>query len=431
MKYQSWGNYPKIVDSKAYCLEWRNELLPTNSEGNYLAFGRGRSYGDVCLNEKGMLLDTCRLNHFISFDDSTGILECESGVTLSDILEFSVPRGWFLPVVPGTKYITLGGAIANDVHGKNHHFAGTFGKHVMSFELLRSDNSKLLCSYNENGELFSATIGGLGLTGLILSAKIQLKSVKSPWLQVNTTAFNSLEDFFKLSAESNQHEYTVAWLDCLASGKNFGRGIFMSADHIEHNLQVQRKKNITLPFYLPGFLLNKLSISSFNNFYYRRKKSQTGQAIQHYNSYFFPLDSIQNWNRIYGKRGFLQYQCLLPNENKDQIQEILELIVKSGAGSFLSVLKTFGEVASPGMLSYPMPGVTLALDFPFKGKETLELFDNLDEIVVKNKGRVYPAKDATMSSHSFKTFYPHWDQFINYMDPQFSSNFFRRTFYGS
>lgn len=428
--YQSWNRYPKInsKDQDVYHIYPDSFSFPESSESSlFLAYAQGRSYGDVCQNENGILLDTQHLDQFIKFDDKKGILRCEAGVTLENILQVIVPRGWFLPVTPGTKYVSVGGAIANDVHGKNHHKAGTFGRYVLQFELLRSDGQRLICSPSENTDLFNATIGGLGLTGLINWVEFSLKKIPGSAIEQETIRFNNLEEFFRLSDESDKDwEYTVAWLDCLATGEQQGRGLFIRGNHCESNKKHKFKTSkLSIPFNLPGFILNKYTVNAFNNLYFKRPIKQFSKVD--YDPFFYPLDSIANWNRLYGSKGFMQYQCVIPKEHrKIAMQEMLTIISASGQASFLSVLKEFGELKSPGLLSFPRLGVTLALDFQNHGKTTLDLLDQLDVITLKYEGAVYPAKDARMSAEAFKKYFPRWNEFEQYIDPNFSSGFWRR-----
>jgi len=405
--------------------------LPADASMPLLPYGMGRSYGDSCLNNGGVLLDNSSLNHFISFDDETGILSCESGVSLADILSLVVPRGWFLPVTPGTRFVSVGGAIANDVHGKNHHRAGTFGCYVRSFELLRSDGSRLQCSSESNSDLYAATIGGLGLTGMITRAEIQLKPIVNPYLQEETLRFNSLDEFFLLNRDSeSNYEYTVAWIDCVAKGSSLGRGAFYRANHHGSASPQQRpaapKSTITFPFTPPLSMVNKLTLKAFNSAYFRMQPGRRSRTV-HYRPFFYPLDSILHWNRIYGPKGMLQYQCVVPEEEgKEVFRDMLQSISDSGSGSFLAVLKMFGDKPSPGMLSFPRPGITLALDFP-NSPATFKLLDRLDAMTAEVGGRVYPAKDARMSSESFQAYYPEWEAFSEFIDPRFSSGFWRRV----
>jgi FAD/FMN-containing dehydrogenase len=424
MALTSWGRLPAAPAAAEPWWAQRSAALPAG-DGSLLAYGNGRSYGDVCLNSGGTLLRTRGLDRFIAFDAEHGVLTCEAGVLLADILDVFVPRGWFLPVTPGTRFVTVGGAIANDVHGKNHHGAGTFGRHVRRFELLRSDGSRRICAPSENAEWFAATIGGLGLTGLITWAEIDLKRIAGPAVAAENTRFNGLDEFFTLNAAAEaQHEYTVAWIDCLAATP---RGIFMAGDHAPSGAAASAppSKPLSLPLTPPMSPINGLSLRAFNFAYYHRPLP--AKAVMHYAPYFYPLDGILHWNRLYGRRGFYQYQCVLPPAAREALAEILRSIVGSGQGSFLAVLKTFGDVPSPGMLSFPMPGMTLALDFPNRGAATLGLFERLDAIVGTAGGRLYPAKDARMSGEFFRRGYPRLGEFSTFIDPKFASDFSRRV----
>jgi FAD/FMN-containing dehydrogenase len=399
-----------------------------------LPYGLGRSYGDSCLNAEGIVLATRELNNFISFDVEAGILRCQAGVSLAEIIQFCLPKGWFLSVTPGTKFVTVGGAIANDVHGKNHHVDGSFGHHVKQFELLRSDGQSLLCSEETNTDLFHATIGGLGLTGLISWAEIQLKPVNSVNMAVETIRFSNLQEFKLLSSESAKtHMYTVAWVDCLAKGASLGRGIFIRANHANDGIlsssseiYKQSLQKIVMPFDLPSRSINTWTLHCFNALYYRKQLKKHVCTGQHFDAYFYPLDAIAKWNRMYGKKGFFQYQFVVPADDYQVISLVFKLIADSGLGSFLAVLKEFGEIKSLGLLSFPRKGICLALDFPNRGKQTLDLFDKLDAIVVEANGAVYPAKDARMAKASFLSYFPRAEEFRAYTDPQFSSNFWQR-----
>ena len=394
-----------------------------------LAYGNGRSYGDVCLNDGGTLLHTRGLDRYIAFDPASGILRCEAGVLFADILDFAVPRGWFLPVTPGTRFITVGGAIANDVHGKNHHGAGTFGEHLLRFELLRSDGTRIECSPTQHADLYSATIAGLGLTGVIVWAEFRLLRIASPWMAQETRRFANLGEFFALSAQSERdYAYTVAWIDCAASGDSFGRGLFFRANHAPAAVvaRAPRLHRLIVPFTPPFSLINGLSLRAFNELYFRRARE--GNAIVHYEPYFYPLDAVGEWNRIYGPRGFLQYQCVVPPSAAEAaVTELLKRIAASGTGSFLAVLKVFADRAPAGILSFPRAGTTLALDFPNRGAATFSLLDRLDDIVAAAGGAVYPAKDARMSGVRFRQYFPHWQSMLPRIDPKFSSGFWRRV----
>jgi len=421
----SWGRYPRATQ-QIIPLRWRDEPLPA-VPGTMLAYGNGRSYGDVCLNDGGTLLHTRGLDRFISFDAGSGVLRCEAGVLFSEILDFAVPRGWFLPVAPGTRFVTVGGAIANDVHGKNHHRAGTFGEHVRCFELLRSDGSRLPCSRSENMDLFTATIGGLGLTGLIAWAEFALLRVPGATMQTETIGFGGLDEFFSLSEQSEaDHDYTVAWIDCAGAGKTFGRGLFIRANHAAASDAAVRRLRLSVPFTPPFPLINGLTLRAFNAAYFHA--TRRGRRLIPYAPYFFPLDAIGEWNRIYGPRGFLQYQCVVPPPAaRDAIAELLKRIAASGSGSFLAVLKVFADRQAAGILSFARAGTTLALDFPNRGAATLELLERLDDIVAAAGGAVYPAKDARLSGERFRRYFPHWQKMLEHVDPRFSSGFWRRV----
>ncbi len=427
---RSWGRYPHTMEQVVPVTDRHGLIQP--SDVPCLPYGNGRSYGDSCLNDGGILLQTLGLDRFIAFDPATGIMSCEAGTLFADILDLVVPQGWFLPVTPGTRFVTVGGAIANDVHGKNHHRAGTFGHHVREFELLRTDGSRMRCAPEENPEWFAATLGGLGLTGLITRATFQLRRIASPWMVTESHRFRDLSEFFALSTTSDRdYEYTVAWIDCAAKGPALGRGLFSRANHAPARPSERPsapKRRLSVPMTPPVSLINPLSLRAFNQFYFHRQRSKVVHAITHYEPFFYPLDSIGAWNRIYGPRGFLQYQCVVPPGAAEvTIAKLVRIISAAGGGSFLAVLKQFGERVSSGMLSFPRPGATLALDFPFHGTHTLDLLDRLDDVVAEAGGAVYPAKDARMSGARFRQYFPAWETFSNYIDPRFSSSFWRRV----
>ena len=395
-----------------------------------LPVGLGRSYGDVCLLESGTLLGSTGLSRLIGFHPQTGVLRCEAGVSLADILDFAVPRGWFLTITPGTKYVTVGGAIANDIHGKNHHVAGTFGCHVPRFELVRSDGSRLECSATENPDWYRATIGGLGLTGLITWADVQLRPIVSRKVDFEGIKFVGIEQFLELSRAAAETEYTVSWIDCVAQGKSFARGIFMRGSHSDRpeQLVASSPPHLRVPTEMPSGLLNRFTVGAFNALYYHRQLRTRKTAVVDYEPFFYPLDSVLRWNRIYGRRGLLQFQCLLPHEDGTSgMVEILRAITRSGLASFLAVIKVFGDIESPGMLSFPRPGITLALDFPVGRAASFELLNRLGAITLEHGGRMYPAKDALMTPHQFQTFYPQWQDFAKFVDPAFSSAFWQRV----
>lgn len=428
--FDSWGRFPKVRHRGIRALQWRSDPLP-EVEGSVLPYGLGRSYGDSCLNEDGTLLSTTGLSRLIAFDAREGVIRVEAGISLSEILQFIVPRGWFLPVTPGTRFVTVGGAIANDVHGKNHHGDGTFGCWVRCFELLRSDGSRLICSPDENRELFEATIGGLGLTGLITWAEFQLKPIHNPLIEAQQVRVRNLDEFYEVNAESERdYLYTVCWIDILAKGDNLGRGIYMRGNHAAPGAEklpaLRFRQRLAVPFDAPSFALNSLSVRAFNFAFYRKQFRRVQGGTIPFEPFFYPLDAVGRWNRIYGKRGFFQYQCVVPTES-GAMRSILQEISRSNEGSFLVVLKTFGDRPSPGMLSFPRPGITLALDFPNNGNRTLALFERIDAVVRDHGGALYPAKDARMPADLFESAFPRWREFSRHVDPRFSSSFWRRV----
>lgn len=423
----SWGRLSHW-DHEVRSLHSRSQIRnQIKSDHQGLAYGMGRSYGDVCLNPKGLLWHTVGLDRFISFDMTTGRLVCEAGVLLRDIQRVFIPQGWILPVTPGTQMVTVGGAIANDVHGKNHHFAGSFGNHLHRLTIARTDGTGIECGPTLLPEWFSATVGGIGLTGVIVEVELQLVPVVSPWLNSETLPFEGLSEFFRLAhASEADWQYTVSWIDCLAKGQV--RGLFMRANPGEQDENTPPKNRaLTLPFVPPVSLVNPFSLKLFNQFYFNSKKNQTGLKKVYYEPFFYPLDHVRHWNRMYGRKGFFQYQTVIPPETGiDAIQAMLDEIARSNEGSFLSVLKTFGTKQSVGMLSFPKPGVTLALDFPNKNTQTQKLFERLDAIVREAGGRNYLAKDARMPKALFEMGYPRLQEFLRYKDPGISSAMSRR-----
>lgn len=428
---ESWGR----LESRPHdwlALPGRSEV-PRVLAGHHpgLAFGMGRSYGDACLNPDGRLWGTTGLDRFIHFDPETGQLQCEAGVLLRDIQRLMLPRGWMLPVTPGTQLVTVGGAIANDVHGKNHHVQGSFGDHVHQLTLVRTDGQVIDCgpdtTPNARPDWFAATVGGIGLTGVITRATLQLRKVAGPWLDSETVPYYSLDEFFALadSAEA-QWEHTVSWIDCRAGARL--RGLFMRANHSSASqgpLPANKKRGF--PFVPPVSLVNQASLGPFNFMYFHANRIKPARALCHYEPFFYPLDNILNWNRMYGPRGFYQYQLVVPRASGNAaVQALLDEIARANQGSFLAVLKTFGQRQPVGMLSFAMPGVTLALDFPNLGAPTLQLFERLDSIVQQAGGRLYLAKDARMPRRLFEAGYPRRTEFLPYRDPGISSAMSRR-----
>lgn len=406
----------------------RNQVVnQLKSSHSGIAHGMGRSYGDVCLNPGGVLWKTTGLDRFISFNENSGRLVCEAGILLRDIQRLVMPRGWILPVTPGTQLITVGGAIANDVHGKNHHVLGSFGDHVQRIKLARTDGLTFECGPELLPEWFSATVGGLGLTGVITEAEIQLRRVVGPWLDTEIVPYANLDEFFHLADDSEADwEHTVSWIDCIA-GRG-ARGLFMRGNPADVGQRPEPQgRKLTIPFIPPISLVNKLTLRPFNTAYFNIKKRQAGRRVVHYESFFYPLDNLQDWNRMYGPRGVFQYQSIVPRDvGSDAVQGMLGEISRCGEGSFLAVLKTFGNRQPLGMMSFPQPGVTLALDFPNKGERTLKLFERLDAIVRAAGGRIYLAKDARMPRDLFVAGYPRLAEFLKYRDPGISSALSRR-----
>lgn len=422
MRLKSWGRLTEYsIDARA--LDSKSTTASQLKARPALAHGASRSYGDVAISA-GIWLTT-NLDRFVEFDESTGQLTVEAGVQLGDIQKLFAPRGWLLPVSPGTQFVTVGGAIANDIHGKNHHSAGTFGEHVTALTLVRTDGSESICSKNKNRGLFEATIGGLGLTGVITQASIRLKKVPGPWIDAETIPFRNIDEFFRLSRESEPFEYSVAWFDCVSKS---GHGIFTRGNHSLETKDLKPSRAMTFPFTPPLSLINRATLGLLNNAYFLLGVSTRGKKTIPYEPFFYPLDGIRHWNRAYGPKGFFQHQCVLPEATaRLALQELLVAIRKAKAGSLLAVLKTTGERELPGLLSFGMKGVTLALDFPNQGAKTLELLATLEEIVVKHGGRLNPSKDATMKPETFKTGYPNLGKFLKQKDQGITSLFFERV----
>lgn len=394
-----------------------------------LAVGNLRSYSDVCLCDGGRIVDMTGLDRFVSFDPATGTLVAEAGVTIDALLKIFVPMGFFVPVTPGTRFVTLGGAVANDVHGKNHHRAGTFGRHVRRLVLERSDEGSVRVGPTVRPELFGATVGGLGLTGIISEVEVKLTRIGSSQLEVETMACSDLDTLCDRLDAGATCEHVVAWIDCTASGASLGRGIVSQANWAEDGiLRVHEERKRSMPTDRLGGLLNPLSLRTFNQLYHAKGRWQSGRATSHYDPFLYPLDSILHWNRLYGRNGFYQYQCVVPDAaGREPVRELLKEIAKSGEGSFLAVLKRFGDMPSPGMLSFPMPGLTLALDFRNRGDATLRLLSRLDAIVQSAGGRHYAAKDMRLPAETFRQGYPGFDNFLRLVDPACRSDFWKKV----
>ena len=424
MSLLSWGLYPRVTN-KVFKFKTEKELTNIIKENDdIIAYGNGRSYGDSALSTN--IINVKPQDYFLNFDEKKGLLHVQAGVLLSEILESYVPKGWFLKVTPGTKLITVGGAIASDIHGKNHHVEGCFSECVQEFEIMLADGKVVKCSKAKTPELFKATCGGQGLTGVILTAKIYLKKINSQYIQQTTIKTKNLQETFDAFEKYKDLPYSVAWIDCLAKDENIGKCLLMVGDFKDDgDLDYKDKKGLSIPFTFPSFALNNFTVKAFNWLYYGKSKDGVSKQKVDINSFFYPLDAIGHWNRIYGKNGFTQYQFILPKETSFKgLQEILKAISDSGKGSFLAVLKLYGK-ANENYLSFPIEGYSLALDFKIE-KGLFELLDELDKIVVKYEGRIYLTKDVRVSKETFEKGYPEIETFRQYrkdekMDEKFQS----------
>jgi L-gulonolactone oxidase len=397
--------------------------------GDRLAIGLRRSYGDTCRFERGRLLDMSGLDRFIAFDPATGIVRAEAGLSLDALLRFCVPRGWFVPVTPGTRYVTLGGALANDVHGKNHHRMGTFGRHVRRFSLLRSDRGRVEVTPRSEPDLFAATLGGLGLTGIVLDLDLQLTPIASSNLDVEAVPLGGLSDYFALDRDSGgRFEHTVAWIDCTRTGARAGTGVYSRANWSASGpLEPHPTRQITLPAFTPGAPFTGLTVGAFNRFYRALQLIPPRRKPVPYAKVFHPLDAIGGWNRLYGRAGFYQHQSVVPPEAAEgALKAMLNAVAASGEGSALVVLKSFGELASPGWMSFPRPGHTLAIDFQNRGPSTLALMARLDDVVREAGGALYPAKDGRMSRRMLDLGYARFPDLLALRDPACGSDFLDR-----
>lgn len=405
MNISGWGRYPR-----ADCAVTRPRDVSAVKDaiaalvGDLIARGNGRAYGDSALNSD-TTIDMCGLDRILAFDPQTGQVVAESGVLLADLIEIFLPRGWFPAVTPGTKFVSVGGAIASDVHGKNHHKHGSFGAFVDWIDILDADGEVRRASRVDNSELFAWTVGGMGLTGVILRAAFRLTTVETGWIRQRITPAANLATAMALFEQAQDATYSVGWIDCLATGKDMGRSLVMVGEHAtlddlgakeRADPWVQKSKGKkAVPIDFPGFALNSLSVRAFNTLYYAKGKRQSGCTLIDYDSYFYPLDAILEWNRIYGRKGFAQFQCVIPLESsRAGLQALLGAIARSGQGSFLAVLKRMG--AQDSRFSFPMEGYTLALDFPMR-TDTPALFAELEAIAIDHGGRFYLAKDSLLT----------------------------------
>ncbi len=443
MEIAGWGNYP-IERCQVYrpeTLAALRETVASAPEPSLIARGHGRSYGDASLNaEQGVILGE-RMGRILGFDEHTGTVHCEASVGLWELIDVFLPRGYFFPVTPGTKHISLGGGIAADVHGKNHHRDGSIGAWLQSFRLLTHSGAIMQCSREENADAFWATIGGMGLTGVVVDAHLRLKKVETAYVEGHTEKARDL-DAALASMEANDLDsnYAVAWIDCLARGHKMGRSVILRANPAPLDalptglrgdpLAIRPPSRIAVPFHLPGFVLNDFTMGAFNTAFYHAHRD--GHALANIEPYFYVLDAVQHWNRVYGKRGVLQYQVVVPQDNaRAALVELLERITEAGGGSFLAVLKSMGAEGE-GLLSFPLPGFTLSLDFAYTGPDLIALLHRLDEIVLRHGGRVYLAKDACLRAELFREMYPGLPRFHEIkqkLDPEgrFSSSLARRV----
>lgn len=408
----NWNNYP-VVEAREISFDYEKEIASKLAQPS-IPHGNGRCYGDASLSSE--VVNTLRYDKVLAFDELNGIITCQSGLLLSDLLQIIVPRGWFLPVTPGTKFITVGGAVASDVHGKNHHVDGSFSRHVVCMSVLTGTGETFVCTPDQYPDLFRATCGGMGLTGIILDVKFRLKRVSTAFIRQRQIKARNLEEIMTLFDQNTESTYSVAWIDCLKKGKDFGRSILMLGEHAatddvksRQTLMPKEKALFTVPFYFPSFVLTGFSVKVFNALFYAKNYKRTMDSVVHYDGFYYPLDSILNWNKIYGKKGFVQYQFVLPlDASKSGLTDILRRISERGTGSFLAVLKLFGE--QNDLISFPMRGYTLALDFPIQ-PGLFEFLDELDNIVAGYGGRIYLSKDARMKKEIFWKTYPYAAEF--------------------
>lgn len=412
----NWGNYP-VMESEEKLFSFDDQLSAIVKQSHhFIPRGNGRCYGDASLAEQ--TINTLKYDKILSFDAVNGIFECQSGLMLDQVLEVIVPKGWFLPVTPGTKFITVGGAVGSDVHGKNHHVDGTFSNHIIDMDVMLASGEVITCSPERYTDLFEATCGGMGLTGLVTRVKFRLKKIETSYIKQKQIKAANLEEIIRLFDEYKHYTYSVAWIDCLKKGKNFGRSILILGEHAKVDdlpekkkkdpLKLPSRKQITFPFNLPSWVLNSFTVKLFNFLYYGKNLKREINNIVSYEPFFYPLDAILHWNRGYGKKGFVQYQFVLPLEAKQGLIEILNRISDRGLGSFLAVLKIFGKQDS--LISFPSEGYTLALDFPVR-KGLFEFLDELDQVVLQYGGRLYMSKDARMKPEVLQAGYPRLEVF--------------------
>lgn len=412
-----WGNIVKAENAVVYRPERLvsvEDALKESHGKTLLAIGAGRSYGDVGVNPSGVHIKMERLNRILYFDDETSLITVEAGVTIAEITDFAILKKHLPPVVPGTGFCTVGGALANDVHGKNHETSGSFSHYVVSFDLLLPSGQITHITRENNEKLFKATVGGIGLTGIILTVTLRLQKSVSPALKVKRQQFKNLQSLIQ-GVSDVKDTYSVAWIDATASGKYLGRGVLETAHSIGIEIPYEKSSPTTFPFYLPSFVLNRYSVKLFNNYYYNRAEACNRETFEDFRHFSFPLDGLYDWNKMYGKKGFYQFQCVLPEDTAEKTLHILlRKASLSGSASFLAVLKKMGPEGE-GYLSFAKSGFTLALDFLNK-QGVKPLLKEFEEIVLEAGGRIYLAKDVLLSSENFEKMYPHKAEFLNVLN---------------
>jgi decaprenylphospho-beta-D-ribofuranose 2-oxidase len=417
-KLAGWGNFP-VSESYNVYPSTEAEVKKAVKQGGVVPRGLGRSYGDQAINGNGKVAICTHLNHFLGWDEKGGILECEAGVSLEEIINVFGPKGWLPMICPGTKFVTIGGAIANDIHGKAHHVDGSFFNCVISFTVMLANGTVVTASRDEYADLFEASFGGLGLLGVILTAKIRLRKIETTYFKQKSIKVKNLEEMLKALEEYGHFNYSVAWVDALAKGGKLGSGVLTVGDAAGLNdlpaslrkepLKIHKKSKLTVPFFLPGFLLNGLTVRMLNRVIAFVQNSP--KEFIHYEKFFFPLDMINNWNKGYGKRGFIQYQFVIPpgTEGAENVRKIMAMIASSGCTPFLNVFKKMGD--GQGILSFPFEGYTLAIDFPVT-KNLRSFTRKMDEEVLKAGGRIYLGKDSMLDKDMFQAMYPQYEQWI-------------------
>jgi len=409
MIINGWGIYPKI-DANLFYPKNKSQCFDYIKKKSFIPRGSGRSYGDSANSDN--VLQSCKISQVLKFDKINGVITCEAGITFRDLITIIVPEGWFFPVTPGTSFLTVGGAIAADVHGKNHHKEGSFSDYILNIDMILGSGDFVSVSKENLPDLFYATCGGMGLTGFIFSATIKLKRITSSKIIQSIQAFKSLEEVCDSFERFSSANYSVAWVDTIATGKNFGRSIFFLGNHSDNkDFVIEKFKSLNLPMKLGSFLINKYTMNIFNKIYYKKNSiNNDNKRLVDINNFFYPLDKIKNWNLVYGDRGFIQYQFVIPKKNSVlNLKKILKTVTEHNEFSSLAVLKLLGK-NNNNYLSFPMEGLTMALDFKLSNS-IMNLIKFLDEMILEMNGKIYLAKDALMSENIFKKTYPKWQEF--------------------